>query len=241
MIDLHAHINKKEAEEIEALLRDMDLYGVRKRVISTLSPEPILDNIKFIEECVKNHPDKLIGCAVINPKLPSSLNDIKYALNSKEIAMIEFNPVEHAYFPDFNDNLPIIIDEINKKGLPIKIFTGIGCFGIPQQWEQYIEMYPDTKFIFLHMGCFDYGYTCIDVVARHKNAYVELSNQYELQILRKAFSLLENKKILFGTTYPERLTTSALRVLDAVDIEQEKKDNIYFKNNNEILIGGDYT
>ena len=85
------------------------------------------------------------------------------------------------------------------------------------------------------MGCFDYGYSCVDVVARHENAYTEISNQYELQILRKAIEHIDNEKILFGTTFPERLTSSSLRVLDTLNITEEEKNNIYYKNAKELL------
>lgn len=235
MIDIHAHLKTKSQDELYRLLSDMDDNNIKKRVISSTSNEPILDNIKYIEECVRRYPDRLIGCALINPKNSNSISDIEYALNSNEIKMIEFNSFEHAYYPDLNENLDEIFKRIDKKNIPVKVFTGIGCFAIPQQWEKYVVKYPKIKFIFLHMGCFDYGYTCIDVVARNSNAYIEISNQYENQIIKKALGKIDISKILFGTTYPERLTTSSVKLLDTFSIPEEIKRDIYYNNNLKFL------
>ena len=115
MIDIHAHLKTKSQDELDRLLSDMDDNNIKKRVISSTSNEPILDNIKYIEECVRRYPDRLIGCALINPKNSSSISDIEYALNSNEIKMIEFNSFEHAYYPDLNENLDEIFKRIDKK------------------------------------------------------------------------------------------------------------------------------
>lgn len=235
MLDIHAHLVTRDNSEVEKLIEDMKENNIEKRIVSTLSPNPTIDNIQFIEEVVKNHADKLIGCAVINPKLTTAVDDVKYAINSNEIAMIEFNSFEHAYYPDQLDNLHEIFRLIERKSLPVKIFTGIGCFAIPQQWEKYVKEFKNIKFIFLHMGCFDYGYACIDVVARNENAYVEISNQYELQIIRKALNNLSNEKILFGTTFPERLTSSSLLLFDMLDVSESLKQKIFYTNNYDLI------
>lgn len=235
MLDIHAHLRTKSHDELNKLLSDMDNNNIKKRVISSTSNDPILDNIKYIEDCVRMYPERLIGCALINPKNSNSVSDIEYALNSNEIKMIEFNSFEHAYYPDLNENLDEIFKKIDDKNIPVKVFTGIGCFAIPQQWEKYVVKYPKIKFIFLHMGCFDYGYTCIDVVARNSNAYIEISNQYENQIIKKALEKIDMSRILFGTTYPERLTTSSVKLLDTFSISEKIKRDIYFNNNLKLL------
>lgn len=237
LIDIHTHIEFGNGYDINSVLSDMELHNLDKRVISSINGRPISENNQAIHEIVEKHSDKFIGCAVINPKLKSSIKDTEEALNLENIKMFEFNPYEHGYFPDLEKNLDIILEKINEKGLPVKVFTGISSYGVPQQWETYIENYANINFIFLHMGCFDYGYTCIDVVARHENASIEISNQYELQILRKCLEEVEMKKILFGTTFPERLTSSALKIFDSFDIHEEDLKAIYSENANNLLGG----
>lgn len=237
MIDIHSHVIDKNIEVVQKLIEDMDIHGIEKRVVSTISSAPGLENVKFTEKIVKMYPSKLIGCVVLNPKNNNVLKELEYALDSEWIKMFEFNPVEHAYFPDLNEKMDYIIGKIDSKGLPIKVYTGIGRYGIPQQWEKYVKKYINTNFVFLHMGCFDYGYTCVDVVSRNKNAFTEISNQYELQILRKALEKINNKKILFGTSYPHRLTSSALKLFDTFNLTEKEKENIYSNNNSEFFRG----
>lgn len=237
LVDIHCHVSYESAYKIQDVLSDMEQFNIEKRVISAINGLSIRDNITAINDMVGEHSDRLIGCAVINPKQVTSVEDTEYALSLPSIKMFEFNPFEHAYYPDTVENLDEILALINEKHLPVKVFTGISCYGVPQQWEAYMKKFPNIKFIFLHMGCFDYGYTCIDVVARNENAYVEISNQYELQILRKCINDIEVDKILFGTTYPERLSSSAIKALDMLNLSEEVLDKIYHQNNQKVLGG----
>ena len=117
----------------------------------------------------------------------------------------------------------------------VKVFVGIGARSIPQQWEFWAKKYPKIKFIFLHMGCFDYGYTCIDVASRNKNIFIETSNQYELQILRKSINTLDSHKILFGSMYPYRLTSTGLKIFDMLNLKKQYLNLIFNHNARSIL------
>ena len=85
------------------------------------------------------------------------------------------------------------------------------------------------------MGCFDYGYTCIDVANRNKNIFIETSNQYELQILRKAINTLNPHKILFGSMYPYRLSSTGLKIFDMLNLSKQNLDLIFSSNARSIL------
>ncbi|MGX8851418.1 amidohydrolase family protein [Amedibacillus sp. YH-ame10] len=239
MIDIHSHINLLDGElDFDELLTDMDRYSIDKRVISYLAYDEIQKYNHLIADAIKKYPDRFVGCAIINPCLCTALEDIKDALSMPYIKMIEFNSFEHGYYPDHCATLDSIFEEINKHKLPVKIFSGLGAKSLPQQWVRYVEKYPDINFIFLHMGCFDYGYGCIDMVKKYPNALVETSNQYELQILRKAFEQLPSQKILFGSCYPERLTRSAIEVFELFDIKEDDLYKIQHENAQSLLQRG---
>lgn len=231
MIDIHSHIQKKDGTYlIKELLSDMNRFHIDKRVISDLRVDHIQDGNTAVVNMVKQYPDRLIGCAVLNPSLSTIINDVKHVVSMPEMKMIEFNSYEHGYAPD---NCPIlyeVFDYLKDKNLPVKVFSGIGAKALPHQWELYVKKYPEIKFIFLHMGCFDYGYSCVDIVERNKNAYIETSNQYELQILRKAFTNLASDKILFGTSYPERFTRNAIEIFDLFHLSQTTLQAIMHDN-----------
>ena len=104
--------------------------------------------------------------------------------------MLEFNSVEHGYYPDACSGIEDVLAVAEERRVPVKVFTGIGSRSMPQQWLGHVRRHPDLVFLFLHMGCFDYGYGCVDLGKEIPNIYLETSNQYEVQILKKAVTSL---------------------------------------------------
>lgn len=231
MIDIHSHIKKVRGTYLlDELLADMDRFKIDQRVISYLGVDEIQKNNQAIVDMVKQHPNRLIGCALLNPSLSSIHEDVQHACSCAEIKIVEFNSYLHGYAPDNCDVLKIVFEQIEKAKKVVKVFTGIGSKAIPHQWVAYVKQFPKIPFIFLHMGCFDYGYSCVDIVAQYDNAYIETSNQYEMQILRKAFSQLPKEKIIFGSSYPERFTRNAIEIFDSVPLSEAMK-RAYLQNN----------
>jgi predicted TIM-barrel fold metal-dependent hydrolase len=230
LIDIHAHI-KRDEESLEylekELLEDMERNHISLRVVSTLEGKSIKDQNNYISELVSRCPDKLIGCAVINPKEDDAVAETKRALTLPGIRMIEFNSVEHGYYPDSTPKMDRILAVIEESNVPVKVFTGIGARSMPQQWAVHAEKHPNLNFIFLHMGCFDYGYACIDLASEHENIFLETSNQYEVQILRKAFSKLPKEKLVFGSSFPSVFTKCSVDVFDMFNLEKEYLEGIF--------------
>lgn len=231
MIDIHAHIDF-EKSSIEECLQDMQKNHIEQRVISSLNHIHSGVEIEKIIESVKENEKRLIGCMLVDPSRDDALQFVQSYIKNPAIMMIEFDSYRHGYFPELTKGLIDILDYVQevRPDIVIKVFTGIGAKSIPHQWEIVAKKYPMINFVFLHIGCFDYGYSCVDVVKRNENVFTEFSNQYEMQILRKAFSELDDSKILFGTTYPERLSSSAIDVIDLFDLPQETREK-YFNNN----------
>ncbi len=234
-IDIHSYIKyTNEQYELSPLLDDLHKYNIDYRVIGSLNNLSNIENTKNIIDIVSKY-NKLLGCAIINPKDPSCIDSVKLACSNDNIVMFEFNSFEHGYYPDLQDNLNEIFSIIETTNKPVKVFVGIGARSIPQQWEFWAKKYSKIKFIFLHMGCFDYGYTCIDVANRNKNIFIETSNQYELQILRKAIHTIDPHKILFGSMYPYRLTSTGLKIFDMLKLNTQILDLIFNSNARTLL------
>lgn len=229
-IDIHSYIEYIDGKyELSPLLKDIQKYNIKYRVIGSLNNLSNIKNTRNIIDITKKN-DNLLGCAIINPKDPSCIDSVKLAANDQNIVMFEFNSFEHGYYPDLQNNLNEIFSIIEKVQKPVKVFVGIGARSIPQQWEFWAKKFSKINFIFLHMGCFDYGYTCIDVANRNNNIFIETSNQYELQILRKAVHTLDPHKILFGSLYPYRLTSTGLKIFDMLKLNIQTLDLIFNSN-----------
>ena len=238
IIDIHAHVKRNEAthEYLEQeLLDDMKKNNISLRVVSALEGKSIQYQNDYISDLVTRHPNQLVGCAVINPKEDNSVEETKRVLQLPGIKMIEFNSIEHGYYPDSCPNIGHILDIVEETQTPVKVFTGIGSRSMPQQWAVHAKKHPGITFIFLHIGCFDYGYSCVDVANEHDNILVETSNQYEVQVLRKAFSVLPKEKLLFGSYYPTSLTKCSIDLFDMFNLEKDYLESIYYKNAEKLL------
>ena len=236
IIDIHAHLPRDNNKYLrDQLLIDMKKNNIDKRVVSVTQGSSIKEMNKEASEFSEAYPNKIIGCAYINPKLDTAVEDIKHALSLPGIKMVEFNSFNDGYYPDSEPNVIKVFDEISKYNIPVKVFVGLGAFSLPHQWEFIEKKYPSIKMIYLHMGCFDYGYSCVDIVNRNENAFIESSNQYELQIFKKALNKLDKSKIVFGTMYPERLTSNGKDIFDLFELSKEELDLIFSDNAKRIM------
>lgn len=239
IFDIHSHIKRdyRNQEKLEAdLLDDMKKNNIALRVVSTLEGKSVQEQNDYISDFVLRYPHELVGCAVINPKEFDSVAETERALNLPGIKMLEFNSLEHGYYPDSCPSINEILEIAEAKNVPVKVFVGLGARAIPHQWLVHTNKHPNIKFVFLHMGCFDYGYGCIDLALNNDNIYIETSNQYEVQILKKAFIKLPKGKIVFGSFYPERITKCSIDVFDMFHLDNDYLDSIFYGSFKNILL-----
>lgn len=233
IIDIHAHLQcnpgNQLAEEAE-LLRDMERCGIGLRVISALGDWEYEEGNDCVSEVVMRHPDRLLGCAVVNAKRARCEEEAERALSLPGMGMIELNSLEDSYYPEICPGVEKVLQVASRHGVPVKVFCGIGSRSMPQQWMVHVRRHPEIPFVFLHMGCFDYGYGCIDLACEVDNIYLETSNQYEMQILRKAVQMAPPDRLVFGSMWPERLTRCSLDVFDTVEVPEGFRTRVFEEN-----------
>lgn len=232
IVDIHSHLESRDQNPAarEELLADMKRNGIDKRVVSAAEGTQIQEQNSDVSRFVSAYPEQLIGCAVINPKSPGCIEDALHAVSLPGMKMFEFQPVEHGYYPDSCDHIEEILCIAQEHQFTVKMFTGIGSRSMPQQWLGHVRRHPELPFLFLHMGCFDYGYGCIDLAAEYDNIYLETSNQFEVQIIKKAILTLPEHKLVFGSSYPRNFTACSMHVFDLFELTEEHKDKIFREN-----------
>lgn len=236
IIDIHSHLIEKDGHyDVEALLQDMKKYNIEKRVFSIPNAGDIKKGNDYASTLAKKYPDKLIASGYLNPKSPNILEDLDHMLALENIKIVEMNSYEDSYYPDSQKHVRQVLEKLAKNKVVVKVFTGIGAKSMPHQWEHVAKEIEGLEIIYLHMGCFDYGYSCVDVVERNDNAFIETSNQYEMQILRKAFANLDIKKIVFGSSYPNRFTSNAIDIFDLFNLTDSQKDQVFYENTKKLL------
>ena len=238
IIDFHSHISwdrKTNTYDVEGLLHDMEINNIDVRVVSALYGPNIKEQNDFISNLVLEHPDKLVGCAVINPKTIDCVDEMKRICELGTFKCIELDSLEHNYYPEECDALDDIFLLAQQYDLIVNVFTGWGPRTMPAQWAYFAERFPQVKVVALHMGTTDFGYGTINLIPQMDNMYIETSCMYELPILKKAFAGISHDKFLFGSHFPHKLTVCSIGTFDLLHLDDDTKEKLFYKNAKALL------
>ena len=241
VLDFHAHLDRDpitKEYDVTGLLQDMEENKIDQRVVSTFYGASMSAANDKIIELVRQYPDKLIGCAVINPKLDDAVEEVRRIAAADEIKMIEFNSLEHGYRPEkFAYNIEPILEICEAKGLIVKLFCGQGFYTMPEQWVYYTHRYPKVQFMILHMGGTDYTYGTVDLCkeAGTENLMLETSYETEVPALHKMFKELPVDKFLYGSNYPSNFTNLSIMKFNSLNLSAAAMDKIFYQNAAQLL------
>lgn len=238
IIDYHAHLEwdqKTNTYDIEGCLADMDKYGIDKRMVSALYGYSIKEQNDVVMDMVRKYPDRIIGCAIINPKERYCIEETKRIVESGCFKAIEFDSLEHCYYPEVTPNIDEIIDIVTEAGMIVNVFTGWGPRTAPYQWTYYAKRHPNSKIVLLHMGTTDFGYGCINLVKETPNLYDETSGMYEFPILRRAFANIPHDRFLFGSHYPHKFTKCSIDTFDMLNLSEDFREKMFYQNAKDLL------
>ncbi len=233
IFDYHSHLGwdqKTNTFKCDELLLDMDEYGIEQRMVSALYGYDISKQNDVVAELVKKYPDRIVGCAVINPKLENCIEETKRIVSTGLFKAIELDSLEHSYYPEATENIDEIIDIATKNNMPVNVFTGWGPRTMPAQWAYYAKKHKDMRMVLLHMGTTDFGYGCIDLVKNSENLWVETSCMYEFPILRRAFKNIPEEKFLFGTHFPHKFTKCSIDTFDLLNLDESFRNKLFYEN-----------
>ena len=239
IIDFNAHLDRDpitKKYKVNELLLDMEENGIDKRVVSTFYGKNIsLANDEIID-IVRMYPEKLIGCAVINPKLDDSVEEMKRIARYSEIKVVEFNSLEHGYRPEkFAYNLIPIFNIIESKDLIVKVFTGAGFYTMPDQWAFYSRKFPKITFVIECMAGEDFRYGTVDLMKEEKNLMMETSNETEIPAINKIFRIISHDRLLYGSNYPDNFTKLSIMKFEDMELSDESRNHIFYENARKLL------
>lgn len=236
IIDYHAHVRRDGlAYRVDDLLHDMEQNGINRRLVSAMEGTSIAEQNNAVADMVRKHSDKLLGCAVINPKEDGALAEMERVSAMPEFRAIELDSFEHGYLPENCPHVDSIIELAQANHMPINVYTGAGRRTAPHQWGWYAKRHPRANFVMLHMGGVDFGYSCVELAAQQPNVYVETSDQIELQVLRKAMDRIPSQRILFGSKYPVLFTRCSVISFDMLTLTKDQRDRLFFLNAQRLL------
>jgi len=214
-----AHWDCPPAEHWQAMA------GVDKAVVFAMMMKPtglIVPN-DYVHAYVKQHPDKLIGLASVDPKSPEAVNELERAVNQLGFrglklsgAYQDFNPAETRYDP--------IYRRAEELGIPIFWHQSTTFFrDAPLRWstpmllDEVAQRFPRLCMNICHVG-HPWNIDAVMVVRKHRNVYADISGFGNrrwrfYEALRTAVEYGVADKLLFGSDYPIATVDATVQAL----------------------------
>ncbi|MBE6375848.1 MAG: hypothetical protein E7050_05215 [Lentisphaerae bacterium] len=259
IIDIHGHLgNINFAPFWQADAATLERYcsesGVDKLCVS--ASRSIMYDVKEgnleLDKALKE-TEKLLGYVVYDPIFPESVEDLALLKSNSKFRGVKIHPDYHGYSLDSKrcrDQVEAIADQTPMMLFHVSCMPGTG-FSPALTVADIASHHPDTKFVLAHMaGTYQNGnypyYPNLDslekVMERElDNVFVDTAHYLMYVypgVMEKMYSLAGADHIVFGTDVPLQGPMQmrfAIEAIQALDIPQEDKDKIFFKNAEKIL------
>ena len=218
-------IIQKVMESPSEFLKHMDQQGVEKTaLINYVSPHIMgfTDEVnEFISEFCRGNTDRLIAFGSIDARIRTGLEKrIDEILGKLKLGGIKIHPAHQTIYPnDYlqgNESLRYLYQRCEESGIPLMFHTGTSIFeGARNKYTDPIYTddvavdFPKLKIILAHGGRPLWMNTCIFLVRRFPNVYLDVSSIPPSNVTNY-FPRLEElaDKVLFGTDWPAPMVPS---------------------------------
>ncbi len=184
-------------------------------------------NAQLARVC-QQHPDKLIGFAVHNPK--SEAGQIRQRLTA-EVKSMGLRAVRSDGHPTRE-----LVDAAADLRIPVIYYPTLSPGETPARWYYTLAgTYPQVNFILPHLGQYRswawWGHMeALDLVKRYPNVYVDTSGIGSIKYLEMAVRELPPERILFGSFAPELDPRVAMETLRLMKLSPERSAKIMSAN-----------
>jgi Predicted metal-dependent hydrolase of the TIM-barrel fold len=242
IIDCHGHVGTYLHQipyqgNIDSVLKMMDIAGIKMSTISHTRAlvGDIAEGNRIVWECVKKHPDRLIGLMVYNPNYSIEYNKerIEKYLDTPNIRGLKIHTTlsnTSAGDPRFEP----FFSMADERDLFVLCHTWrmSDVKGI----EKYAKAFPNVKIIMGHSGGpdFDVMYEAIEVVRRNDNVYLDLTISINYEGMVELFvNEVSASRVLFGSDNPfmdARFQLGKVLYARVSDSDKEKILSLNMKN-----------
>ncbi|HHV98256.1 MAG TPA: amidohydrolase [Clostridiaceae bacterium] len=256
IIDVHAHIFPEKIAQkatesignfygvpmrgkgtIEDLLVQGNKVNVYRYVVHSTATK--VEQVEAINEFISQaqlSDERIIGFGTLHPDLPDVKKEVErlVSLGLKGIKL-------HPDFQQFNidDETMMPIYEAAEGRLPVLVHMGDerSTASSPRRLVKVLDRFPGLTVIAAHFG----GYSMWDESLQYlvgRDLYFDTSSSLWILDKSKALDIIRKhgvKKILFGTDYPMWLYGEELKRFESLNLTQEERELILWKNAAELL------
>lgn len=223
----------------EQLLSQMDEENVEKAIVRPMKPcDYNYDNAnRKLAEVVKAYPDRFVGFGRVNPLEKTAPQQVD-ALVSYGLKGLHLHPWED----NFIISSPVVYDTIaacEKHKLPVYVSTGYMCVSEPLQLWELAKKFPNTTFIATHGGQLDISGLSFDDAVRAskdaRNIKFDLSGVYRRDFIELLINTAGADSVVFGSCYPYMDVYLEIARIEAAEIPDSHKEQLFCKNIESIL------
>ena len=231
--DIHSHLGKTSSGDENTptqLVEDLKKYGISKVGISSLSGISTRVQNDLIYAAMKEYPGVIEGYAFIHPKAPDALDEVDLCLGEYGMNGVKFHSWKHGYYPDNTPQLDEILEKIESYGVHVQTHVGTAPLSTPYVWAEHAKKHPNLRFLFSHIGYYEFGMSTIEAVKDLPNVWIETSGQMDVDVLKKAVEVLGSERVCFGTDWPYKPVNIEVSKFEELGLSQEELENIMYKN-----------
>ncbi|MCG8406808.1 MAG: amidohydrolase family protein [Phycisphaerales bacterium] len=194
------------------------VLGFKSRYLSAEIPSDLVSSY------VKQHPDKLIGVAGIDPtNLNEALEEMQRAYDEHGMRAITVSPAAQDFHPADSRAMQVFSEAARLKK-PVFVHQGIHFspaskmeFARPSLLDEVARELPQLKLVIAHLG-YPWIDECIVLLGKHPNVFADISSlihrpwqAYDALLAVYQYGVID--KLLFGSDFPYTAAAQAIESL----------------------------
>jgi predicted TIM-barrel fold metal-dependent hydrolase len=203
---------RSDPDTVYAAMKDVD-----KAIIFSLRYKDsvgIDGDDEVTARAVAKYPDKLVGFACVDPRMPDYMDLLVHAIEDLKLKGVKFGPIYNGVSL-LDPRLTPLYEYLQRNNLPLTMHMGTTYgrlapidYGRPLDVDTIATRYPDLKMVMAHMAHPWYE-ECIVVARKQPNVYCEVSalfyrpwQFYNILIAAQEYLITHRSKIFWGTDFP---------------------------------------
>lgn len=223
----------------ETLIEEGRLAGTTHHMIFSVATKPAQTKSinEFIASEVEKYSDIMTGLGTVHPDSEDLEGDIDHII---ELGLkgVKLHPDIQGFKID--DYRCLKIYELCEGRLPILFHTGDSRydFSNPNRLCPILEIFTGLTVIGAHFGGYSVWEEAADKLAGHKNFYVDSSSSLFALEPEKAVEIIRRygtDRVLYATDFPMWSPVDEIKRFNALDLTEEERENILWKNANKLF------
>jgi len=254
IVDCHTHIwdASQPGKDVEALFRQAIVGGAGGRegrfagatVHQLLAASKPVDKTfvlafksryldveipnSVVAACVREHPDKLIGFAGIDPvNVREAVGEMQRARDQLGLKGLTVSPAAQDFHPADSRAMQVFAEAARLK-MPVLVQQGVNVamaakmeFARPYMLDEVAREYPTLKIIIAHLG-YPWVDECVVMLGKHPNVFADISallsrpwQAYQALVTAYEYGVMD--KLLFGSDFPRMSATTCIEALYSIN------------------------